>query len=83
MVHQWGRKSLDIATLVKNSLTKIYMKKAILVFLWFICLMVVWTLVGSFLSAPNTFLVFLGIVIAVLYIVVSVKTKCFTHKWGK
>jgi len=45
--------------------------------------MVVWTLCGNLVTAPNTFLVGLGLVIGVAFLVVSVKTKCFTHKWGK
>ena len=58
------------------------MKKAVLFFLWFICLMVIWTFCGNMVTAPNTFLVFLGLSVGVTFVVASVKTKCFTHKWG-
>ena len=58
------------------------MKKAVLFFLWFICLMVIWTFYGNMVTAPNTFLVALGLFVGAAFVVASVKTKCFTHKWG-
>lgn len=59
------------------------MKKTLLFILWFLCLMVVWNFCSGWVSAPNTFLLALGWVVAVAFMVISVKTKCFTHKWGK
>lgn len=59
------------------------MKKVVLVFLWFISLMTVWTFCGELISAPNTFLNLLGGVIGVAFIVASVETVCFTGKWKK
>lgn len=49
------------------------MKKFILLFLWFIILMGVWTFCGKMISAPNTFLVLLGLFIGVLFIVLTVE----------
>jgi len=48
--------------------------------------MVVWNLVGGWVSAPSTFLLFMGLILAVVFGVFGVitfKTKCFTSKWGK
>lgn len=58
------------------------MKKVVLFFLWFICLMAIWTFCGNMVTAPNTFQVVLGLLVGVVFVVTSVKTKCFTHKWG-
>lgn len=59
------------------------MKKVVLIFIWFILAMTVWTTCCNFVTAPNTFLVVLGLALAAVTFVVSVKTKCFTTKWGK
>jgi hypothetical protein len=45
--------------------------------------MVVWNLVGGWVSAPSTFLFFMGLILAVVFGVITFKTKCFTSKWGK
>lgn len=57
--------------------------KAVLIFLWFACLMAVWTLCGEWISAPNTFLNVLGGVVGLGFIVATIKTRCFTQKWSK
>ena len=44
--------------------------------------MVIWTFCGNMVTAPNTFLVALGLFVGAAFVVASVKTKCFTHKWG-
>ena len=59
------------------------MKKLLLFLLWFIYFMVVWNLVGGWVSAPSTFLLFMGLILAVVFGVITFKTKCFTSKWGK
>ena len=45
--------------------------------------MVVWNLVGGWVSAPSTFLLFMGLILAVVFGVITFKTKCFTSKWSK
>jgi uncharacterized membrane protein YbhN (UPF0104 family) len=57
------------------------MKKTVLAIVWFICLMAIWTFCGNMITAPNTFLVLLGIAVGIIFLVISVKTKCFTSKW--
>lgn len=59
------------------------MKEVVLVFLWAVSLMTVWTYCGEWISAPNTFLNLLGGALGVAFIVISVKTVCFTKKWKK
>lgn len=59
------------------------MKKLILFFVWFILFMVVWTMIGYCVSAPSDVSFALGLALGVLFAVVSIKTKCFTSKWGK
>ena len=59
------------------------MKEVVLVFLWAVSLMTVWTFCGKWVSAPNTFLNLLGGALGVAFIVISVKTVCFTKKWKK
>ena len=56
------------------------MKEVVLVFLWTVSLMTVWTFCGEWISAPNTFLNLLGGALGVAFIVISVKTVCFTKK---
>ena len=58
------------------------MTKALLFFIWFLCLMAVWTICGNFISALDTLLVIIGLVIGMAFVFVSVKTKCLTV-WGK
>lgn len=54
------------------------MKKALSIFLWFILLMLVWAFAGQMVSAPNDILVALGMIIWVVFIVLTYKTKCLT-----
>lgn len=57
--------------------------KAVFIFIWFACLMAVWNLCGSWISAPNTFLNILGSIVCLIFIIASVKTRCFTRKWKR
>lgn len=59
------------------------MKKAVLIFIWFVLAMIIWTNCCKLVTAPDTFLVILGLALGALAFVLSVKTKCFTKKWGK
>lgn len=56
-------------------------KTVILIFIWFICLMIVWTICAMFITAPDTILNLIGGIIGLMFIITTVKTKCFTHKW--
>lgn len=56
-------------------------KKIILVAIWFLCWMGLWNLAGKLTSAQDTFLVVLGVFVALIFVIVSVKTVCFTKKW--
>ena len=57
--------------------------KVVLIFLWFACLMAVWTVGGEWISAPNTFLNVIGGEVGLGFIIASIKTRCFTQKWSK
>lgn len=54
------------------------MKKAVLIFIWFGCLMIVWTVCGKLTSMPSNFLLLIGTGVMALFIALSFKTKCFT-----
>ena len=56
-------------------------KKIILVAIWFLCWMGLWNLVGKLISAQDTFLVVLGVFVTLIFVIVSIKTVCFTKKW--
>jgi len=47
------------------------MKKAFYVFLWFTALMIVWTIAGKLMSAPNDLSLIVGIIIWILFIYVT------------
>lgn len=57
------------------------MKKVVSFFLWFTCLMAVWTCCGEMISAPNTFVNLLGGGFGLAFLLVSAKTRCFTKSW--
>lgn len=59
------------------------MKKLILIFIWFILLMVVWTTVGYCVSAPSDIALSVGLILSAVFTIVTVKTRFFTTKWGK
>lgn len=54
------------------------MKKAVVLIIWIVCCMAIWTLAATLVSTPNTFLALTGIAIMLAFFVISVKTKCFT-----
>ena len=57
------------------------LKKAVLIAIWFILWMVVWIIFGKLVSAPDSLLNLIGTNLAIIYVIVSVKTRCFTRKW--
>ena len=58
------------------------LKKIVLIAIWFILWMVVWTMFGKLVSAPDSLLNLIGVSLAIIYVSVSVKTRCFTRKWN-
>ena len=58
------------------------LKKAVLIAIWFILLMIVWTIFGKLVSAPDSLLNLIGATIVIIYGIVSVETRCFTRKWN-
>lgn len=58
------------------------LKKAVLIAIWFILWMVVWTVFGKLVSAPDSLLNLIGAIVAIIYVIVSIETRCFTRKWN-
>ena len=58
------------------------LKKAVLITIWFILWMVVWAMFGKLVSAPDSLLNLIGASLAIIYVIISVKTRCFTRKWN-
>ena len=58
------------------------LKKAALITIWFILWMVVWAIFGKLISAPDSLLNLIGASLAIIYVIISVKTRCFTRKWN-
>ena len=58
------------------------LKQAVLIVIWFILWMVVWNICGKLISAPDSLLNLIGAIIAIIYVVVSAETVCFTRKWN-
>ena len=56
----------------------ITMGKPILIIIWLICFMALWTMSAMLISAPNTFLVLVGVAMLIAFFWISAKTKCFT-----
>ena len=56
-------------------------KTAVLIFIWFTCLMIVWTICGMFITAPDTILNLIGGIIGLAFIITTIKTRCFTRDW--
>lgn len=48
--------------------------------IWLLLTLGIWSWVGSLISAANTIAVIVGICVSLLWIVISVKTKCFIKK---
>ena len=58
------------------------LKKAVLIAIWFILWMVVWIIFGKLVSAPDGLLNPIGTIIVIIYVIVSIETRCFTRKWN-
>lgn len=55
------------------------MKKFFQISAWFLITLLIVSLICAMLNEPNTIVAIAGFIIEVVWIVVSVKTKCFTH----
>ena len=54
------------------------MKRIIIITVWFIATIVLFTWACNMLTKPSTIANIVGIIAAVLYSLLSIKTKCFT-----
>lgn len=54
------------------------MKRVIIVSIWFILTMAVFTWTCSMLTKPSTVANIVGAIVVVLYLLLSIETKCFT-----
>ncbi len=55
------------------------LSKIIKVFIWFILSMVAFSLIGSCLSAANDILVAIGVILVIIYFVITWKTRFFIN----
>lgn len=55
------------------------MRKFIQISAWVLVTIFIISLICACLNAPNTLLAVGGFIMAVVWIVLSIKTKCFTH----
>lgn len=46
--------------------------------IWLLLTLGIWSWVGSLISSPNTVAVIIGIIMSLGWIVLAIKTKCFT-----
>lgn len=58
------------------------LKKAVLITIWFILWLVVWIIFGKLIFSPDSLLNFIGTIIVIIYVIVSIETRCFTRKWN-
>ena len=58
------------------------LKKVVLITIWFILWMIVWIIFGKLVSAPEGLLNLIGTIIVIIYVIVSIETRCFTRKWN-
>lgn len=58
------------------------LKKVVLITIWFILWMIVWIIFGKLVSASDSLLNLIGASLAIIYVIVSVETRCFTRKWN-
>lgn len=58
------------------------LKKVVLITIWFILWMIVWIIFGKLVSAPDSLLNLIGASLTIIYVIVSVETRCFTRKWN-
>ena len=58
------------------------LKKVVLITIWFILWMIVWIIFGKLVSAPDGLLNLIGTIIVIIYVIVSIETRCFTRKWN-
>lgn len=54
------------------------MLKVIRIVIWVFLTLIAWIWVGSLISSPNTVAVIVGIIMGLGWIVLAIKTKCFT-----
>ena len=55
------------------------MYKNILFFtLWFVCAMLTWNISTTLITAANTFLNLIGMFASIAFVLISIKTSCFT-----
>lgn len=47
--------------------------------IWFVVTLVITTMICNWLTAANDILVLIGIISALVYLVITVKTKCFLN----
>lgn len=52
------------------------MRKIIAIIIWFCMLMLAWNLFGYFISAPNTIMNMIGVIVAISFLIFTVKSKC-------
>lgn len=55
------------------------MKRFVQISAWVLMTLLIISLICACLNEPNTIVAIVGFIFAVVWIVVSVKTKCFTH----
>ena len=55
------------------------LSKIIKVFIWFVLSMVVFSLIGSCLSAANDILVAIGVISVIIYFIITWKTRFFIN----
>ena len=58
------------------------LKRVVLITIWFILWMIVWIIFGKLVSAPDGLLNLIGTIIVIIYVIVSIETRCFTRKWN-
>lgn len=59
------------------------LKEPLLLFLWFVVLMMVWSFVGTLVSAKSTISVLVGLLLMVGFIVLTYYSKFFTKFFKK
>lgn len=54
------------------------MKRGVILCIWGLVALPIWTLVCKLVNQPDTLLMYFGFILAILFIAVSIRTKCFT-----
>ena len=55
------------------------LSKIVKIFIWFVLTMVAFSLIGSCLSAANDILVAIGVISAIIYFIITWKTRFFIN----